>query len=282
MSVFNLCSGDPVMKLLKKTFQATPIRIPEERFKPLGAIAAKGDTHKFFGRIENLLTVTTPFDKEPDISQMADVSGTKTKEVDFDLGFELLSGFLRGMGMEGASLKASFSGVQKVSFSFQDVKRHHLDIGELGNFFAGKQFNKENPAARLFMEQEATCLIVDSTIVSNNFTINAEKLSDNSVQIDVPAIQQIIGDLNAGITVKSSGSTSISFTGPTPLAFAFSAIRCEVDEDGFISFGLTRELRPVDAEDGTEAPPGVYVYPESSMIELEVVNVDKDVAAPQD
>ncbi len=137
MSNFKLCPGDPLMKLLKDTFQATPVRIPEERFQPMIAVAKFGDDNKYLGRIEKLLTDPATYPAAPLVSQMANVSGTKTKEVNFELGFSLLSGFLKGMGMDGASLKASFSGVQKMSFSFQDVKRYYIEIADLGNFFCG-------------------------------------------------------------------------------------------------------------------------------------------------
>ncbi len=131
--------------------------------------------------------------------------------------------------------------------------------------------NKKNPASKDILEQEATCLIIDSVIVSNNFTINAEKLSGNDVRIDIPAIQQIVGKIAAGIKVNSSSSTAISFHGEKNLAFAFSSIVLNSDDDGNLSFGLRPELAPDDPT-GDQFPSGVlrgsYLYPESVMLEF--------------
>ncbi len=236
MSLFKICDDDLLTKTLRDTFQAIPVRIPEERIKPLGAIAKLRKTDKWYGLITNLLNDTAKYPGEIIESKVANVSMNKSKQVDFDLGFDIMSGFLNGMGIDGSSLKAKFRGVKKVSFSFENVKRCWVDIGELGAFLKGKNFDIENPANKIFTNVDAICLVVDSTINSNNFRLNIEQRDEHDFNVDIPSIKDYLGSVKSNIKVDSNSEESISFAGDAYLAFAFSTISFHIDEDDSISF----------------------------------------------
>lgn len=274
MGLFNLCSKDPLLTTLKDVFHATPIKIPEERFQPLGAIARFKKKDLFVGTITNLLTNTKAYPVSPAASRMADVNGSKSKMVDFKLGFDILDGFLKGMGVNGGAIKANFSGVTKVSFSFQDVMRYYYDIGSVGNFIKGKKLDKTNPATGFFFEDDASCIVIDSTINSKNFSLHVEETSSKAFSLDVPAIQKAIGNLEAGVTAKKESELTISFTGAKSLAFAFSAISFALTEDGVITFARddfeaystkqqSKGLFP------TITPDRVFLYQKDGMIEFD-------------
>ena len=141
MALFKLCNDDPLLNLLRDTFFANPIKVPETRISPLCVIAKTKNKEKVIGRLEQLLTDYTPFPIKPKISKMANVSAQKTKTVNFKLGFEVMDGFLKGMGVSGASIKANFDGVKNISFSFKNVNRDWIDIGYMGNFLSNKKLN---------------------------------------------------------------------------------------------------------------------------------------------
>jgi hypothetical protein len=235
MSLLPLCP-DPLLKLLSETFQAIPIRIPGEQYAPLGVIAKWESREKFLGTITNFLTDIAPFDKEPIVSPLASVSASRSRQVDFSLGFDIMNCFLRGMGLDGAQLKANFSGVRKVSFTFQDVQRKWMDIGVFGNFLKGKRIDPNNPANNLFLREKAACVVIDSTINCNNFSMHIEDAAGGNFHLDIPAIQNNVGQLKNDIKVSSSGALGISFQGTSSLAFAFSAITFALDDLGTIQF----------------------------------------------
>ncbi len=238
MSQFKLCGSDELLELLRDTFHANPIRIPETRFVPLVAIAKRNKNEKFIGRIEQLMTDSTAYPYEIGTSEMANVSAKKTTTVNFDLGFRIMDGFLEGMGVSGASIRSEFEKVKEVSFSFKNVKRYYVDLGQLGNFLSNKKLNRSNPANAQFFdaENETVCIVVDSTIVSNNFTMNVEKSVGEDFALDLDAIKNTLGNVNAGLKVGSSSKREISFEGENQLAFAFSGTTFQVDQDGTISF----------------------------------------------
>jgi hypothetical protein len=235
MSFFPLCP-DPLLKLVWKTYQAMPIRIPGGQYTPLGLIAKRGSHEKFLGTVTNFLTDTSPFDKRILERPLASVSASRSNRIDFKIGFSILNGFLQGMGLDGAALKTKFSGVRKVSFSFQNVHMKWLDLGLLGSFLKEKKIDLHNPASNLFLEEKAACLLIDSTIVSDNFSLHVEEASSTDFKLDIPSIQDVVGKLKSDVSVASSGDLHISFSKKPALAFAFTSITLTLDVSGGIRF----------------------------------------------
>jgi hypothetical protein len=242
MGLFKLCS-DPLMVTLRDTFNAVPIKIPEERYKPLAVIAQHKGRERFLSAsMTQLLANKEPFQEQSMISTMASVTAKKTRTIDFGLGFQILSGFLEGMGIDGGSIKGSFKDVQTVSFSFKKVERHWLDLGVLGSFLTGKSLDPSHPANSSFLNGEATCLVIDSTINSNNFSMNVEDTNNTDFSMNIPSIQASIGKLNTNLSVESTSDRNISFNGNQMLAFAFSAIGLTINE-GKIHFNIDDYIR---------------------------------------
>ncbi|MGH9612210.1 MAG: hypothetical protein ACRD4P_03930 [Bryobacteraceae bacterium] len=131
--MIELCRHDPVADTLRNVFHANIVEVPEARIQPLIVVAASASVTSFRGAILPLLKKPTDF-APPQImqSQMPAVSGTKTREVKLDLGLEILGNFLSGFGIPSAGVSACFQGATTVSFSFSDVIRFFVDIGELG------------------------------------------------------------------------------------------------------------------------------------------------------
>lgn len=234
MGQFKLCKSDSLLELLKDTFNANPVRVPETRILPLCAVAKTKKAEKFIGRIENLLSDTQQYSGTILESDMANVSAKKSSAVDFELGFKIMDGFLQGMGATGASIKGKLSSVEKISFSFKNVKRKWIDLGELGNFLTGKKLNSLNPVNNQFFSGDSICVVIDSVIVSNNFTINVEKSSDTNFSIDIEALNQSLG--NTDISISSNSNTEISFKGKEFMAFAFTSTSFQISDEGIISF----------------------------------------------
>jgi hypothetical protein len=235
MAFTKLCSNDPLVSLLRQTFQANPIKVPEERLKPLSVIFKNNGNFKFIGGLEPLLVRGEPIMADIKQSRVANVSATKTKSIDVNLGIDILEGFLQGMLVDSISVKEHFNSVSKVSFSFQNVQRQWIDIGELGRIIRDRRFDKQNAATHELLYDDAQCMVVDSIIASNNFTINVDRATEQKGTIDVGAIQKLVS-ARTGISIKSDSETSISFQGEVMLAFAFSCIELKVNQNAKIVF----------------------------------------------
>lgn len=265
MSLFKLCNDDKLLTLLKETFEANPIKIPEERIKPLTVISRKDGKHKYIGSIEHLLNDQSDLNIQIQTSQMADLSATKSKSIDTKLGLQVMDGFLQGLGNSGVSLDVAFNGVEKVSFSFQDVSRSYVDIGKTCGELSKRKFNIEHPVNKNFLEETEQCIIVDSVIASNNFSLKVEETSQKDFKFDVPEIQNILKSSGNKVTAKSSNSLEISFQGENSLAFAFTGFVLNCDEDGSVFYeGEADKMHLTTIPDDT-----VIIPPKVNLLESE-------------
>lgn len=236
MGVLGLCSGDPIVDTLREVFHANIIRVPEQRYATLCVLAAQGGNVTFRGALANLMKGDPPKFPEAAFSQMTDIAGKKTKSLNVDLGLKILDGFLKGMGASSAGIDAKFAKVQKVTYSFANVRRLWVDDGAVGRILVGKMIDSTNPAAAIFFGKDAYAfLVLDSVITSNEFTIAVDKTSDANFGFDVPGIQNILGQSAGKIDITTATGYELTFKGATPLAFAFSCVQFSLSSDGTVS-----------------------------------------------
>lgn len=263
--VLGLCKHDPIVDTLRSVFHANIVSVPEERIRPLVVAAKVGnETASFRGLISPLLTTPTTY-ADPPIheSQMANISGTRTRQVDVKFGLQILGNFLQSFGGSPVGIDIAFAGALKVSFSFSKVIRYWIDDDELGADLVGSALNKKNPAAAIFFDENNKyhCYILDSSITTSGFTISVDKSSTSNFQINLPAIQQIIQNAHFQVAVSSASSTTISFTGTKQLGFAFSCVLATIDSSGrVISLAPGGEVPPLEAVRAT----GVHAIPRAS------------------
>lgn len=269
MSIFKLCKKDPLINLLRDTFQANPVRIPEERIKPLTIIAAKKDKFEFIGNIEHLFKLDHSINISILESQMANVSATKSRSVDLNLGLQIMDGFLKGMGCSSASLDTHFNDTIAVSFSFRNVKRKYVDRGELLKELKQKKFDKDLTIITSFIKDQKKCIMITDIITSNNFSIAKTEFGGIKQAFNLPELQGYFSS-TADIKVETSGDLEISFTGEKELAFAFVGVELGIDEDGSI-YSDTAANRvvltavPNSYEDNTKQ----FIIEEFGMLELD-------------
>jgi hypothetical protein len=235
--MLGLCKRDSIVDTLRNVFHANIVAIPESRIKPLVIAAASTASTSFRGRIVPLLKKPTGYTDPPiQTSTMPSISGTKTREVSLDLGLEILGNFLKGFGVPSANLSAAFKGATKVSFSFNKVARLFVDINELGEHVTGSVLDRNNPGASIFFaaDNPFKCYILDSAITSQDFTFSVEQSNTQDFKVSLPTISAIVSQANAGVTIKSSSSVSVSFQGDRPLGFAFSCVLATFDATGRI------------------------------------------------
>jgi len=254
MSFLNLCNDDPLLKVLKDALKANPIRIPEERIKPLIVLSKQGNNNKFIGDIKNLLENNTHVDIPIENSQMADISSTRSKKIDASLGLQVLDNFLKGFGSKAASIEFAFNGAKTISFSFDNVQRQYIDLGTLGKVLVQKKVDISNPVIQNFIEEKSECIILDSVITSNNFSIRVEDEYSTGFSFNIPEINKVLSSLNNDIKVSSSSSLEITFNGSKQLAFAFTCLLVNIDDEGHISFDGEPDKMTLTKEPVTNYP----------------------------
>jgi hypothetical protein len=231
MGFLGLCSEDALVTTLRDTFNANIIRMPEERIQPLSVIAVGRGKTSFAGSLGTLLRGDNALALSSTRSRVATLSGRQSQQVDLELGLQILSGFLNGFGLPSAAISPKFQGATKVAFSFSNVSRIAIDLGELGRALHGRRIDLNNPVAAIFV-LDWECLIIDSTITSRDFTISIFTDEQRSFHLDIDGIQQIVGDASIGAEMIKRSERSITFRGQQDLAFAFTCRRVILTQQG--------------------------------------------------
>jgi hypothetical protein len=268
MPFFRICKND-VTDLLRQTFNASPLRVPEERVKPLVVMGQRGSKVNFRGQLKFLLEgepeLVVPFEE----SNMANTSLERTSSISLNFGMKILEGFLSGLGMSGAPVGAALSGAKEISFSFTNAKRVFIDPSQLGNALRGKKIDVKHPSVGIFTQPEPfEMLLVSDAIVSKSFTVNVEKANETELEASLATWQTQFADVDAKVKVDVKNNKSISFEGENYLTFAFACVKLTMDEEGNLQVGETiltkdgnKETRTYAVLDEDEFEPG--------MIELE-------------
>lgn len=261
MGFLNLCRGDALVETLHDYFGANVLAVPEERVQPLTIVARRKGKQVFRGAFENLIA-SGQLDGIPvQPSRMAELSGKQSRTVDVDLGLRILGGFLSGFGIPSAGIGTHLKRARGLSFRFADVCRRWVDPGIVGHRLETVSLNPGSPAAGLYFgENPWQLLLVDSVITSNRFTVSASGSTGEGASIDVPALQQLVGQVNTKIAVESSVESEVSFAGEQPLTFAFTLQRIFLDSTGRIS--------TINPEDLLLGEPGKEIAAEPTRVRL--------------
>lgn len=237
---FRICRNDTTT-LLRKHFNATPMRVPDASVQPLLVVAEKHGRTDKRGQLKHLLQGAGEIVLPVHDDTVADVAITQTRSMSWDIGAKLLDGFLQGFQLPGASVAAALSNAREVSLSFGNVRRRWVDKNELGSAIRDRVLDLGHPAAGIFFGEDAhNMLLVTDIIVSNGIAIRFEKTADGTVEAKVPLLQEIASDAHAKVEIKKKGGNSIVFEGEDFLTFAFTCIQLKVDPDsGQLGIGIT-------------------------------------------
>jgi hypothetical protein len=211
MSSFRICQN-PTSTLLRETFHATPVTVPEERYKPLMLMTYDGKETKFLGEMKFLFVPGQPFNVKVSQSVVADASLEKTSVMNLNVGLNILNGFFKGLKMDPIALSTAFHKVKKISLSFTNVKRDFIDVLDLGNQLSKQSVNLKNPALELFkVNKDTELLLITDALVSPGFSINDDTKKDGGLNIDVPLIEKYISDGKVDVKMSSDKKSTISF-----------------------------------------------------------------------
>jgi len=217
---------------IRDQFGANPVKIPESRIQPMCMLEIKKNTSQFLGAFKYLIDGGFNHEVPMSINTVSDVSDSKSKSIDFEIGFDILSGFLKALKLDPVSIKTSLSKSKKMAFSFSNVRRKYIDPLFLGSLLSQNQLMADTAnfmLAPAIEDKQVKLGLITDVILSNNFILSTFSESDNAVDIDIPQIDQIISGVGAGIKLHKQSENEVKFEGAEDLTFAFSCLELTVD-----------------------------------------------------
>lgn len=249
MGFFRCSEDDAWMKLLMQNYQANAIRAPRAGIVPLLMLARKDDHVEIRGELIPVIDGSNPVSLPAFHSNaVVSLSGQQTREINADLSLELTAKFLTALGvpLPGAALDAKlFGGASKLAFEVSDVRQVGVDINALGLALENRRINLDHPSVGIFCgDDPADALVITRVLTSPKFSVHTFGDSEQEVEVKIDAIKELIGDASVEVGWKATRKSSITFTGPSQVTFAFACAPLNLKPDGSFTIGF--EIEPGD------------------------------------
>lgn len=254
-----ICKND-ITDTIREHFGANPLKIPESRIQPLILLEIKSNRMDFLGSFKHLIKGGMPVDVTPKNSKVPDVSGVKTKKVSANFGAKILDNFLKAFKMDPVAINAATKHAKTMSFSFKEVNRLYIEPLELGKVLSEHQVKGDQNnmfVKRIIDDGKLRLALITDALVSKTFSLSTYGENDTGADIEMPLLEGLIADLEAGFKVEKTAKNEITFTGEEALTFAFSCVEIIVDrKTGQFSRGdwlkKVRSAKGMDALDEIE------------------------------
>ena len=219
---------DPSVTYLNR-FGYNVIKLPRVGIEPMD-IVGKDETTQWLGPLRAVWSSTgsEPVPSAP--RPAAQVIGQKTDQMDLGFGIKILTNALAAFGATIPSVDFAFQRARKIQFSYTSVTSTVVAPLDAGNYLTNGKLNTDNPVVQhYFTGQDSQAFLIVDVLKSDSITVTATDDQGIEVDVDIPAIQNIVG---VDVKVKPSGSSqsTVTFTGPQPVTFGF--IVDEIEYDG--------------------------------------------------
>lgn len=230
---------------LRILFDANPLRIPQRRMKPL-TILEIDSTRKarYFTEFKSLIDGDFGNPVKIKTEELAGFSIKKSKKVKVGLGLDLLKGYLEAFGVPPVAIESGIQKDDKFSLSFSNVSRNYFDQFELGRFLEKNEIRINEKFLAMKSPDSKLAIIIDS-IVSKDFNISVYDKSDQSVNLELPAIKEFIGNVKTEVSQSKESSNEISFKKNYPLTFAFSCKEIQIIDGKIVAGELIQNARGI-------------------------------------
>ncbi len=217
---------------IRDLFDANPLKVPEARIQPLCMLEIKDHKPKYLGEFKFLVKDGFTQAIEIRTAPVSQVSNVKTKKIDFKIGFDILGNFIKAFGLDPAAVGASIKGSKKLSFSFGNVVRKYIDTLELGHILVSNDI-KGDPD-NMFIEEisrneDIKLALITDVLTSSDFSLSTYKDNATGAKINIPLIQEYLGNIDTNLTVEKVSENEIKFKGDTPLTYAFTCVEISIE-----------------------------------------------------
>ena len=235
--------NDPFTQRVRDTYGANVVSAPRAGIHPLSTLAVRGRKVEPRGELKYMLDGGPPTLPQVTSASTAALSGVRSTDVDVKLGLSLSAAFLAALGVPvpGAEVSASvWEGASGFTFEVRDVVEHQVDIGALGQALRGHLL-AETAATKLFLaDRSVELMLITRTLTTRSFAMRATGAGGQALHVAVDGIANLVGKANAGVSWKAEHDYSVTFSGQTPVTFAFAAVPCAIDSGRNLVFGIAR------------------------------------------
>jgi hypothetical protein len=260
---------DPFTRRVRVLYRANVVAAPRTGIEPFGVLAVHKRRVQDRGALRFFLVAPEDLVLPPvDNHVVTGLNGTWSVGLDAVGGVALTSTFLQALGIPvpGGEFEAIlWRGASSIDFEVRDVRQHQVDVGALGLAVTGLQMNRAQRAAAVFFDAlPDRMVIITRTLTSSGFAVRCSGSDAQSLKASVDAISDLVGKANVGVSWHRDSSEVVSFSGPTPVTFAFGAIGCAIQPNGALLFGRDADGLTLGGADGP--PPACPIVEDNGLL----------------
>jgi hypothetical protein len=221
-----------------KTLGYNVIRHPRAGIVPFGVIGSRGKASDYLGHIQHLLQDQPQSFPELTEVPAANVNGTKSDSLDLAVGLNILGNIIGAMG-GNLGITTKYTNAEKIQFKFVEILEVSVPLLAFGTTIKNSTIDINNPFIEPYLK-DGKLLMIANILKSNKIQVDYQKDGGIGAEVKIPVIQEVVGG-EIKVEASSASTSSITFTGPTKLAFGFKAFRIGLDkEDGTITLEPTK------------------------------------------
>ena len=229
---------DPTLSALK-SIGYNVVQLPRVDLHPTQLLVSE---NKRLKRLGEMSSVFSPGPGAPPLPPIGpdrpgpSIAITKTASMEVGAGLNILGGLISALGGSTLGLSSAFSKARSIEVEYSGTLENGAQIALIDAFLSGATINPFATATKQMLEADLV-YVVTSTLKANKLTVKATDQNKNSVGIDVPVLAQAVGG-NLKVSGSGAASTTVTFEGTIPLAFAFQAVKLIFDKGVFRSMKL--------------------------------------------
>ena len=226
--------SDPALTYLKE-YGFSVVRLPRADIPPGLLLERDGRDLIDLGGLETVFVAgSTP---RPEISldePSSQLSGHIRTTLSIGLGLSLLEQFLRAFGGSSAGLEAQYQQARSLTFEFDEVFTDAIEPAALEQFLSQADVDPRSVNARRLLDEDRV-YVVTRTLKARRFLLEGQRDGKTGVQVNVPAIRDIVG---GSVTVGTEGQSKsrLSFDGGQRLVFGLQAVRLMYEGGRFVAY----------------------------------------------
>lgn len=213
-----------------KSLNLNTIVHPQEDAAPLQLLGEYKGARGIIGTLDQLVSQPGGTLPETKPSVAGNINGQRSSKLPLDLGLNVLGNIIGAMGGD-LGVKASYNQAQKVEFSFRDVTRFRANTVSIGDYLAGSEIRWDHPILKKYLFGSGNLYVLTEVVKSKKIGVTAFRSDKTSLSVEVPVIQAAVGG-SVSVGLESETTNTVTYEGPTDLAFGFVAIELSAGERG--------------------------------------------------
>jgi len=235
------------------------VRHPRIGVRPLMLVGRQRRSTELLGSLDQLIKDPGPLPSIKPDEVAAGISGQETSKLDAAVGVHVLGNILGALGGK-AAVKGHYGLAKTLQFTFPEVTLDSVDALEVSSFLTKAEVDRDSPLLAQYVLGRGNLYVITAIVKAQKFLVSAEAGGGGGVDIDAPAIQDVVG--GAVVVAATGRAGAVFYEGKERLTFGFKCFEIGV-ENGVIAMLNARPGSLALALEADEAPTAAILEPDA-------------------